>query len=68
MELELQRTPGDAATTLCFPVVHYFVCPPPRSSPATGTSPDPPLEPPLGFVLRRPLSRMRMTLVRSILA
>ena len=64
MELELQRTPGNAATTLCFLYFPSVVCPTPRSPPATGTSSDPPSWPPLGFVPRRAESRMGMTLVR----
>ena len=66
MNLELQATPGDAASTIYFPVVDYVICPTPRSSPATGTSSDPPHWPPLGFSLRRASSRMVMIPIRWI--
>ena len=66
MNLELQATPGDAASTIYFPVVDYIVCPPPRSSPTTGTPSDPPHWPPLGLDLRRASSRMEMILIRQI--
>ena len=35
-EVTLQATSGDAASTCCFPVVDYTVCPLPRSSPTNG--------------------------------
>ena len=62
--MELQATSGDAASTIYFPVVDYIVCPPPRSSPTTGTPSDPPHWPCLGLELAGAESRMGMNLIR----